>query len=87
MDRAGKLPKIQDEERESKYGYVYAVSGPGTVTLLLIWFTNLSLWEVLNTLITNNIDNGFIVPKLKSLSREETTFDPWVVLGYHCDEY
>jgi len=28
MDRAGKLPKIQDEERESKYGYVYAVSGP-----------------------------------------------------------
>ena len=43
MDRAGKLPKIQDEERESKYGYVYAVSGPGTVTLLLIWFTNLSL--------------------------------------------
>lgn len=29
MDRAAKLPKIQDEERESKYGYVYAVSGPG----------------------------------------------------------
>ena len=30
MDRAAKLPKLQDEERESKYGYVYAVSGPGT---------------------------------------------------------
>lgn len=28
MDRAGKLPKLQDEERESTYGYVYAVSGP-----------------------------------------------------------
>lgn len=23
------LPKIRDEEKESKYGYVYAVSGPG----------------------------------------------------------
>ena len=23
------LPKIQDEERESKFGYVFAVSGPG----------------------------------------------------------
>lgn len=23
------LPKIQDEDRESKYGYVFAVSGPG----------------------------------------------------------
>ena len=29
MDRAAKLPKIQDEEKESKYGYVHAVSGPG----------------------------------------------------------
>jgi len=28
MDRAAKLPKIQDEEKESKYGYVHAVSGP-----------------------------------------------------------
>lgn len=23
------LKKIQDEDRESKFGYVYAVSGPG----------------------------------------------------------
>lgn len=28
MDRASKLPKLRDEEKESKYGYVYAVSGP-----------------------------------------------------------
>jgi V-type H+-transporting ATPase subunit A len=28
MDRAAKLSKLQDEEKESKYGYVYAVSGP-----------------------------------------------------------
>lgn len=34
MDRAAKLPKIQDEEVESKYGYVYAVSGPGTIYIL-----------------------------------------------------
>ena len=26
-----KLKKIQDEERESKFGLVHAVSGPGTV--------------------------------------------------------
>merc|ERR1719419_2111749 len=28
MDMAGKLPKIKDEEREGKFGYVFAVSGP-----------------------------------------------------------
>ncbi|XP_046464465.1 V-type proton ATPase catalytic subunit A [Daphnia pulex] len=28
MDRASKLPKLEDEEKESNYGYVYAVSGP-----------------------------------------------------------
>jgi len=28
MDRASKLPKIRDEERESKFGKVFAVSGP-----------------------------------------------------------
>jgi hypothetical protein len=26
------LPKIQNEERESKFGYVFAVSGPGKYT-------------------------------------------------------
>ena len=30
MDRAAKLSKIQDEEREGIFGYVYGVSGPGT---------------------------------------------------------
>ena len=29
MDRAKRLPKIGDAERESMFGYVYAVSGPG----------------------------------------------------------
>ena len=29
MDRAKNLPKVGDAERESIYGYVYAVSGPG----------------------------------------------------------
>ena len=29
MDLANKLPKIKDQERESKFGYVFAVSGPG----------------------------------------------------------
>merc|ERR1712241_187328 len=28
MDMAAKLPKIRDEERENKFGYVFAVSGP-----------------------------------------------------------
>ncbi|ESP02178.1 hypothetical protein LOTGIDRAFT_185986 [Lottia gigantea] len=28
MDRTRNLPKIRDEEKESKYGYVYGVSGP-----------------------------------------------------------
>lgn len=28
-----KLPKIQDEEREEKFGYVFAVSGPGKFQL------------------------------------------------------
>lgn len=31
MDRADKLPKIQDEEREGMFGYVYGVSGPVVV--------------------------------------------------------
>lgn len=29
MGRTAKLQKIEDEDRESKFGYVYAVSGPG----------------------------------------------------------
>lgn len=29
MENARKLPKIQDVEKESSFGYVYAVSGPG----------------------------------------------------------
>lgn len=29
MDAANKLPKIKDQEKESEFGYVFAVSGPG----------------------------------------------------------
>lgn len=29
MSGRNKLPKIADEDRESRYGYVYGVSGPG----------------------------------------------------------
>ena len=29
MDRARGAPKIRDAEKESMFGYVYAVSGPG----------------------------------------------------------
>lgn len=29
MERAQQLPKVRDVEKESLFGYVYAVSGPG----------------------------------------------------------
>ena len=29
MEAANKLPKIKDQEKESTFGYVFAVSGPG----------------------------------------------------------
>ena len=29
MNLANKLPKIKDQEKESQFGYVFAVSGPG----------------------------------------------------------
>lgn len=29
LERARKLPKIQDADKESMFGYVHAVSGPG----------------------------------------------------------
>ena len=42
MERAGKLPKIKDEESEGKFGYVYAVSGPGMVVDIYFIFNLLS---------------------------------------------
>lgn len=30
------LKRIKDEEKESKFGYVYAVSGPGKFTIFLL---------------------------------------------------
>ena len=33
MSRAKNLAKLQDEEREGKLGYVFAVSGPGEFVL------------------------------------------------------
>lgn len=38
------LKKIQDEHRESKFGYVYAVSGPGKYKKKIISF-KLSPWN------------------------------------------
>ena len=35
MDNAAKMPKIRDEERESKFGYVFAVSGPGNFSSIV----------------------------------------------------
>jgi len=29
MDRTRTLPKVRDMDKESMFGYVYAVSGPG----------------------------------------------------------
>ncbi len=35
MERAQRLPKIRDAEQEGLFGYVYAVSGPGTFMTVL----------------------------------------------------
>lgn len=35
MDLANKVPKIKDQEKESKFGYVFAVSGPGRFVIRL----------------------------------------------------
>ena len=34
MSRAKNLAKLQDEEKEGKLGYVFAVSGPGKQAVL-----------------------------------------------------
>jgi hypothetical protein len=44
---APSLPKIQDEDRESKYGYVFAVSGPGELTMPFVVCTKSLFWGVL----------------------------------------
>lgn len=36
-----RLPKIQDEERESQFGYVHGVSGPGGVYLHYFLFISI----------------------------------------------
>lgn len=51
MDRAAKLPKIQDEEKESKYGYVYAVSGPGTLLFLNLYLFLVPIFLILKIVI------------------------------------
>ena len=35
MERARALPKIKDADKESLFGYVYAVSGPGELVSLI----------------------------------------------------
>ena len=36
MERARALPKIKDADKESLFGYVYAVSGPGELVIFLM---------------------------------------------------
>lgn len=43
------LPKIRDEDREDKYGYVYAVSGPGKQRINFLC--------MMNCLISDNLMN------------------------------
>lgn len=38
-----RLPKIQDEERESQFGYVHGVSGPGEVYSHYFLFISISV--------------------------------------------
>lgn len=41
-----KLPKIRDEERESEFGFVHGVSGPGPLynIMSIVFFYNASDW-------------------------------------------
>lgn len=40
-----RLPKIQDAERESQFGYVHGVSGPGRVySRYILWIS--AVWQV-----------------------------------------
>ena len=40
MQRAQQLPKIRDAEKESMFGYVYAVSGPGKIKTICPFFAD-----------------------------------------------
>jgi hypothetical protein len=40
MSSRDKLPKIADADRESQYGYVFGVSGPGTNNLFILTDSN-----------------------------------------------
>lgn len=47
-----RLPKIQDEERESQFGYVHGVSGPGGAYLHYFLFISImschaTLYEII----------------------------------------
>lgn len=48
-----KLPKIQDEDRESQFGYVHGVSGPGLVysPCLFKWLESIRLNVVKSSMV------------------------------------
>lgn len=46
-----KLPKIQDEDRESQFGYVHGVSGPGLVFLPFKWLESIRLNVVKSSMV------------------------------------
>lgn len=47
-----RLPKIQDEERESQFGYVHGVSGPGVANFP-------SLYLIFNCLASERLENTY----------------------------
>lgn len=46
MDLAQKTKKIQDEENESKFGYVFGVSGPGNVENVIFTARNVKFRSI-----------------------------------------
>lgn len=60
-----KLPKIQDEERESQFGYVHGVSGPGGASLHCR--LNISILIVIFNLMLNCFVVCLVKTKLASI--------------------
>lgn len=47
MDLAQKTKKIQDEENEAKFGYVFGVSGPGEFEIMTFSHQDISVLKFL----------------------------------------
>ena len=70
MDRASKLPKIKDQDVESKFGYVYAVSGPGMfpcdISCMVKFITSCKICKkkLVSTMLTFTLH---LIPKIVTL--------------------